>query len=85
MKQIIQDVLTFIYSIAHLIGSGIAEIFKFIFPNVEFPQNIIDTLGFLAVLTIFLILVQAAKKIAWIIVITGWILVLIRIFMLLLN
>ena len=82
MQEVFNEILTFIYGIAHLIGSGIAKILQFIFPSVEIPLNIIDAIGFLFVMTIFLILVQAAKKIAWIIVIVGWVLILIRVILL---
>jgi len=76
--EILNEILTFIYSIAHLIGTGVAKFLKFIFTNIEIPINIVDSIGFLAVITLFLILVQAAKKVAWIIVIVGWVLILIR-------
>jgi len=85
MKEVFYELLTFIYGIAHIIGIGIAKVIGFIFPQVELPLNIIDAIGFLSVLTVFLILVQAAKKIAWIIVIIGWILILVRIIMVILN
>ena len=85
MKEVFNEILTFIYGIAHLIGSGIANVLLFVFPDVEIPLNIIDAIGFLSVLTIFLILVQAAKKVAWIIVIIGWILILVRIIMAILG
>ena len=85
MKGVFNELLTFIYGIAHLIGSGVAKILQFIFPDIKLPLNIIDAVGFLCVLTAFLILVKAAKKIAWIIVIIGWILILIRIIMAIFN
>jgi len=85
MKGVFNELLTFIYGIAHLIGTGVAKVIQFIFPDVELPLNIIDALGFLCVLTAFLILVKAAKKIAWIIVIIGWILILIKIIMIILS
>ena len=85
MKDIFNEVLNFIYGIAHLIGNGIAKVIQFIFSNVELPPNIIDALGFLSVLTIFLIIVQAAKKVALIIVVVGWVLLLVRIIMIVLK
>jgi hypothetical protein len=85
MKDIFNEVLNFIYGIAHLIGNGIAKVILFIFPNIELPPNIIDALGFLSVLTIFLIIFHFAKKIAWIIVVIGWVFLLIRIIMIVLK
>jgi len=82
--EIFNSILTFIYSIAHLIGTGVATVLRFIFNDVEFPKNIIDSIGFLSEITLFLILIQAAKKVTWIIVIVGWVLILVRIVMILL-
>jgi hypothetical protein len=79
MKNIISEVLTFVYSIAHWVGVGAIKIVHSVFPNAQLPSNIIDAFGFLFVLTAFLILVQAAKKIGWIIMVIGWILILLRI------
>lgn len=79
MKNIVNEILTFIYSIAHWIGVGFFKIVHGIFPKAVIPGNIVDALGFLFVLTAFLILVQAAKKIAWIIIGIGWVLIIIRI------
>ena len=79
MKDVVDVVLNYIYSIAHAIGTGIFKLVHNIFPGAEIPSNIVDAVGFLAVLTIILIIAQAAKKIAWIIVAVGWILILIKI------
>ena len=49
MKEIFNELLTFIYGIAHLIGTGVAKVLGFIFPNIELPLNIIDAIGFLSV------------------------------------
>lgn len=85
MKDIFNEALNFIYGIAHLIGNSVAKVVQFVFPDVELPPNIIDALGFLSVLTIFLIIVHVAKKIAWIIVVVGWVLLLVRIIMIVLK
>jgi hypothetical protein len=78
-------VFTFIYSIAHVIGVGMVRLFGTIFPAAHFPKDLVDPLGFLAVLTIFAILLSLFKKIAWIILALGWILILVRIVMLILG
>jgi len=61
MKGIFNELLTFIYGIAHPIGTLVAKFLQFIF-HVELPLNIIDAVGFLCVLTAFIILFKAAKK-----------------------
>jgi len=52
-----------------------------LFPRIIFSDNLIDPLGFLIILTLFVVLARVAQKIAWIIVCLGWILLLIRILM----
>jgi hypothetical protein len=81
ISAVLHRLLTFIYFLGHQIGLGIIKLIQFIFPSTRFPENIIDALGFLAILTLFMILVSVAKKVAWIIVYIGWILLLIRILM----
>lgn len=71
--------LEFLYSIAHYIGVGIVEILNTIIPNVPMPEGLIDPIGFLALLTIFLVVAQIARKLAWIVVVAGWVLILARI------
>lgn len=79
LESFLNEALTFIYSIAHYIGTWVLQIIRSILPSIDFPQSLADPIGFLAVLTIFLFLVQVAKKTVWIIVIVGWVLIIIRI------
>lgn len=74
-------VLTFIYSIAHIIGVGIIKLLGTIFPFAKFPAYLADPLGFLTVLTLFAVLLTMAKKVAWIVLAVGWGFILIRILM----
>lgn len=77
--KVANQILTFIYSIAHQIGVGIIKIITLILPEVKIPSELVDPIGFLAFLTIFLLLFKVAQKVAWIIVIAGWVLIIIRI------
>jgi hypothetical protein len=81
LNGILHKILTFIYFLAHQIGLGIIKVIQPLFPRNVFPDNLVDPLGFLIILTLFIFLVGVAKKIAWIIVCVGWILLLIRILM----
>jgi hypothetical protein len=81
LKEILHSILTFIYFLAHQIGLGIIKAIQPMFPQNAFPASIIDPLGFLVVLTLFMILAGVAKKIAWIIICAGWVLIFIRILM----
>ena len=81
VSDILQTILTFIYFLAHQIGLGIAKLIQAIFTRITFPVSIIDSLGFLIILTLFIFLVSVSKRIAWIIVGIGWILLFIAILM----
>jgi hypothetical protein len=79
LSAVLHKVLTFIYFLGHQVGLGIVNLIQYIVPGAKFPESVIDALGFLIVLTLFMFLVSVAKKIAWVIVGVGWILLLIRI------
>ncbi len=78
-KEILNYLMGFIYSFAHYLGLLIVNGIKTIFPMTKGINSLIDPIGFLAILTIFLILFSIAKRIVWFIVIVGWILIFIRI------
>lgn len=78
-KDILSGLLTFLYSIAHYVGTFIVYLLGRVLPAAKVPTDLVDPLGYLALLTAFLILVQVAKKVAWIIVLVGWVLILARI------
>jgi hypothetical protein len=78
-KDILSALLTFLYSIAHYVGMFVVYLLGRILPTAKVPTDLVDPLGYLVLLTAFLILVQVAKKVAWILVLAGWILILVRI------
>lgn len=73
------DLLQFIYTLAHAAGSGIVNLVQRIVPQASIPVDLVDPIGFLAVLTVFVLLTGLARKIAWIIVIAGWVLIGVRV------
>ena len=80
MKQdLLTQLMAFLYSIARYIGLGIIQLVKYILPSVTNLDTLAEPVGFLALLTIFVILTAAARKIALIILIAGWALILVRI------
>jgi len=81
LNVILHNILTFIHFLAHQIGTGIIKVFQLIFPRSVFPDSVIDALGYLIILTLFVFLVSVSRKAAWIIVFAGWILLFIRILM----
>ena len=84
-KSLLDQLLPFIYSIAHYIGLGIVTAIKTILPMLKNLDTLTDPIGFLAILSLFIILVSTARKIAWIIVLVGWVLIAIRIILMLLG
>lgn len=78
-KTILSQALTFLYSIAHYVGLLIVYVLGLILPTAKVPDDLADPIGYLALLTAFIILAQVAKKVAWILVIVGWGLIIVRI------
>ena len=79
LSTVLHKILTFIYFLAHQAGLGIIKLIQYIVPSAKFPESVIDALGYLAILTLFMFLVSVSKKIAWVIVGVAWIFLLIRI------
>ena len=73
------DLLQFIYTLAHAAGNGIVNLVQRIVPQAAIPVDLVDPIGFLAVLTLFVLLTGLARKIAWIVVIAGWVLIGVRV------
>jgi hypothetical protein len=80
-KEILSGLLTFLYSIAHYVGMLVVYLLGRVLPAARVPTDLVDPIGYLALLTAFLILVQIARKIAWVLVVVAWILIIVRIAM----
>ena len=85
LSALLHKILTFLYFIAHQAGLLIIRLIQYIVPRAKFPESVIDALGLLIILTLFMFLVTIAKKIAWVIVCIGWVLLLIRILIIMFN
>ena len=79
IKEFVSELLTFNYSIAHYLGTFVIYIFGLVIPQYNLHKDLADPLGFLAVITGFLILYKVAQKVAWGILIVGWIFAAIRV------
>lgn len=77
-KEFFDQVLTFLYTAAHWVGQLIVGLVERIV-GYTLPDDLIDPLGFMILLTLFLVLAEVAKRVAWLVVIVGWILILVRI------
>jgi len=83
-ETLLPDILTFIYTIGHWIGEKIVGLIQYI-SGVSIPVSLVDAIGMLVVLTIFLAITEVAKKAIWIIVAVGWVLIIIRILILMIG
>ncbi|MCS7240386.1 MAG: hypothetical protein NZ651_03980 [Candidatus Bipolaricaulota bacterium] len=78
-----QAIWTFIQSAAVLLGQGLVRLINLILPaSRAIGEDLAVPLGYLALLTIILLifnLIAAARKVIWIFVGIGWILMIVRI------
>jgi hypothetical protein len=83
--DLLSRILQFASTIAHWLGQAILAAIQSLVPQAQIPNDLIDPIGFLAVLTLFVILAGVARRIAWIIVAAGWLLLGVRIALILLG
>lgn len=81
VETLLEKVLSFIYTIGHWIGEKIVDLIQYI-SGIIIPPSVVDAIGMLVILTIFLAIAEVAKKAIWIVVVIGWIFIIIRILML---
>lgn len=82
LRELFDQLLTFLYSAAHWFGQLTVSLIRLILGD-TLPQQtfdgLVDPIGFLILLTVFLAIAEVAKRIAWLVVIVGWALIVIRI------
>jgi hypothetical protein len=78
-NDLLSGILQFLSTIARGLGQAVVAVIQTILPQATIPDDLIDPIGFLAVLTLFVILAGVARRIAWIIVAVGWVLIGVRI------
>ncbi len=76
--DLLTQIFGFLSTTARYVGMGIVGVVKYILPSVKGLDALAEPMGFLALLTIFVVLTSAARKIALIIVLAGWVLILVR-------
>jgi hypothetical protein len=84
MADTLTTILAFIYTIGHWIGEKIVGLIQSI-SGVIIPSTIVDAIGMLVILTIFLAIAEVAKKARWIVLAIGWVLIIVRILMLMIG
>lgn len=83
--EVLTKILQFIHTIASWIGGLIATVIHSVLPSVTIPDDLVQAIGLMAILTIFLLIMQIAKKLTWIVVVVGWMLIIARIVMIMLK
>lgn len=81
-QDLLTQLLGFLYSIAHYTGLGIVRAVQFILPSIRQLEVVADPIGILALLSLFVVLVSAARKVALVVLAAGWALILVRIVLL---
>ena len=80
MKQdILTQIMAFAYSIAHYLGTWIVALVQKILPMAKELSTLDDPIGYLAILSLFVIIATTAKRVAIVIVLVGWVLIIVRI------
>jgi hypothetical protein len=77
--DLLTQILGFLSTFARFIGMGIVQIVRYILPSVKNLDMLAEPIGYLALLTIFVILTSAARKVALVILVAGWALIFLRI------
>ncbi len=72
-------IMTFVYSVAHSLGIWIVALIHKILPMAKGLPTLADPIGYLAILSIFVIITAVARRVAFAILLVGWALIIIRI------
>lgn len=83
-EDILTDIMAFIYTIGHWIGDKIVWVIQSV-SGVAIPSSIVEAIGMLVILSIFLGIAEVAKKSIWIVVMVGWALIILRIAILMMD
>lgn len=79
--DLVIDLLELVNSFARGIGSLILGAVRLVVPAMKVPEDLSAPLGWLALLTVGLAVAEVAKKLAWVAVGVGWLLITVRIVM----
>jgi hypothetical protein len=76
---ILTQILAFVYSLAHYLGTWIVALVQKILPMAKELATLADPIGYLVILSLFVLLTTVAKKVAVVLVLVGWGLIIVRI------
>ncbi len=82
-KSVGDQLLSFVQSAAEILGEGLVRLVNLVLPqDREIGSDLVQPLGYLGLITVILLLfgiLEAARKVIWIVVAVGWVLLLVRI------
>jgi hypothetical protein len=78
-QDILTQIMAFTHSGAHYLGTGIVALIQKILPIAQELKTLADPIGYLAILSIFVIITATVKRVGIIILLVGWALIVVRI------
>lgn len=79
IDTVITMLLQFLHTASDWVGSLVTAGIHAILPSLAIPASLASSIGLLAIVSLLLGIAEVAKKTAWIIVLVGWVLVIVRI------
>jgi hypothetical protein len=76
--DLLTQIFGFLSTFARFVGQVIVDVVHYILPSVPSLDTLAEPIGYLALLTLFVILVSAARRVALVILVAGWLLIFIR-------
>ncbi|HVO39546.1 MAG TPA: hypothetical protein VMV03_11020 [Spirochaetia bacterium] len=76
--DLLTQIFGFLSTFARFIGQAVVGLVHYILPSIKTLDALAEPIGYLALLTLFVILVSAARRVALIILIAGWALIFVR-------
>ena len=76
--DLLTQIFAFLSTFARFVGQGVVGVVHYILPSVKTLDTLAEPIGYLALLTLFVILVSAARRVALVILVTGWALIFVR-------
>lgn len=76
--DLLTQIMGFLYSAARYLGVWIIQGAHYILPSVKNLDTLAEPVGFLALLTIFVVLTATVRRVALIVLLAGWALIIIR-------
>ncbi len=83
--DLLTQIMGFLSTSARYLGLGVIRLVQYILPSVKGLDNLAEPIGYLALLTLFVILTSVARKVALVVLFIGWLLILIRLLLMVLR